>query len=361
MLMLAHEMIRFRGELRFQPLSAIDSDELAELRLATPQKLRLLQKHLYRMGKGGKPVIRVKAPIIKAQDRKRLAGELEGAEKLGKTADQKTLLLCDLDADSSVLQELGRLREIAFRAVGEGTGQSKDTDDFDLHYRHIIVWDEASQEIAGAYRFAEVWKWPEQAEKQLYSSGLFEFSQAGRQIFGSGLELGRSFVQPQFWGQRSLDYLWQGIGGYLASHPHIRYLFGPVSLSARLPVRARDMLVWHYGEHYRHPDCLAEPKHPFYLRQAEKEEMRHLFSCHDIEDDFVILREQLRHLNVKVPTLYRQYSEICHPGGVSFSAFNVDAKFSLCLDSLVCVDLNQLKPQKYDRYIRPFLTKEESA
>ena len=89
--------------------------------------------------------------------------------------------------------------------------------------------------------------------------------------------------------------------------------------------------------------------------------MRHLFSCHDMEDDFVILREQLRHLNVKVPTLYRQYSEICHPGGVSFSAFNVDAKFSLCLDSLVCVDLNQLKPQKYDRYIRPFLTKEEST
>lgn len=75
----------------------------------------------------------------------------------------------------------------------------------------------------------------------------------------------------------------------------------------------------------------------------------------DIEADFAWLREQLGHMQVRVPTLYRQYSDLCHPGGVSFSAFNVDAQFSMCLDSFVLVDLETVKPGKYERYVLPYL------
>ena len=75
----------------------------------------------------------------------------------------------------------------------------------------------------------------------------------------------------------------------------------------------------------------------------------------NIEDDFAAMREQLRHMQINIPTLYRQYADLCDKGGVSFSAFNVDAAFSMCLDSFVMVDLTAIKPAKYERYVQPYL------
>ena len=372
MLMLPAEMIKYSGQLRFHISAPISVDQIAKLALPRKQKIALLRKQLYGLAKGAKPVFAARANLIPPQDRACLKDELAAAEELGCTLDGKRIILFTPHAGSAVLEELGRLREQAFRAVGEGTGKSKDTDEYDLYYRHIIVWDEALLEIAGAYRLGEVWKWHAQDQQasteadmdewhvsnpceKLYSAQLFSFDGEVDKVMEAGLELGRSFVQPRFWGRRSLDYLWQGIGAYVARHPRVRYLFGPVSLSAALPIRARDMLVWHYQNYYAEKRFFARPKAPFKLSVPAIHEIEAVMSGTDIEADFAWLREQLGHMQVRVPTLYRQYSDLCHPGGVSFSAFNADAQFSMCLDSFVLVDLETVKPGKYERYVQPYL------
>jgi len=377
MLMLPREMIKTSGQLHFFTSPVIRPEEFLKLPVSRRQKVKLFRKHIYQLAKGRQPVFVTRASIIHPVDRQALKAELASAEELGKTSDNKRILLCSVQTGSALLDELGRLREEAFRAVGEGTGRRKDIDRFDPHYRHIIVWDEELLEIAGAYRLGEVWKWSAelsagrpkfdipkfdiQAQQELadklYSAELFEFDGEIDRVFEAGLELGRSFVQPRFWGKRSLDYLWQGIGAYVARHPEVRFLFGSVSLSASLPPRARNMLVWHYQSYYRDGPVHALPKTPFKLSPEAENEIESLMTGSDIEADFAAMREQLGHMQVRIPTLYRQYADLCDTGGVSFSAFNVDAAFSMCLDSFVMVDLAAIKPAKYERYVQPYLEK----
>ena len=276
---------------------------------------------------------------------------MEQAEILGKTADNKTIFLFDSTGHSVVLEEIGRLRERTFRFVGEGTGQCKDLDDFDHYYRHLILWDESACEIVGAYRLGEIWKWPHHDSRMLYSATLFDYTEAAAELFTAGLELGRSFVQPEYWGKRSLDYLWQGIGAYLARHPQVKYLFGPVSLSQNLPKKARDLLVCHYRHYYPDPQHLAYAKTP-YVCDAETES---LYAGQGNNDDsetaFTSLKSQLAFMGMKIPTLYKQYTDLCLPGGTRFCGFNIDENFGHCVDGLVVVDLDQVKPKKRTRYI----------
>ena len=378
MLLLPLEMIRYSGRFQFFTSPVITPEQLAPLSLSRKEKVNLLRKHLYQLPKNKPPVFTTKKSLIHPQSRQSLRLELKSAEKLGSTSDGKSILLFTPLRDSVVLDELGRLREEAFRAVGEGTGHKKDTDLYDAYYRHIIVWDDDLLEIAGAYRLGEVWKWCKQDEscfvasqhhfhrpsQGLYSESLFKFRDGSEngiannisEVMEAGLELGRSFVQPQFWGKRSLDYLWQGIGAYIARHPKVRYLFGPVSLSASLPARARDMLVWYYQNYYPESHFTAEPRAGFKLSTSAIAEMEKLMDGNDPQKDYANLRDQLSHMQMRVPTLYKQYSELCHYGGVSFSAFNVDSDFSMCLDSFVMVDLKKLKPAKYARYVEPYLS-----
>ena len=370
MLMLPREMIKTFGHLHFFTSPVIRPEQFVKLPVTRKQKVKLFRKHIYQLVKGRQPVFVTQASIIHPVDRQALKAELSAAEELGNTHDNKRILLCSVQPGSVLLEELGRLREEAFRAVGEGTGRKKDIDRFDPYYRHIIVWDEELLEIAGAYRLGEIWKWyadllvdhsmsdPEAYQtlfNKLYSAELFEFDGEIDRVFGAGLELGRSFVQPRFWGKRSLDYLWQGIGAYVARHPEVQFLFGSVSLSASLPPRARDMLVWHYQSYYRDGPVHALPKNPFKLSAEAENEIESLMTGSDIEADFAMMREQLGHMQVRIPTLYRQYADLCDTGGVSFSAFNVDADFSMCLDSFVMVDLTAIKPAKYERYVQPYL------
>lgn len=235
--------------------------------------------------------------------------------------------------------------------MGEGTGKSKDVDQFDQHYRHLVLWDEEDGEIAGAYRLGESWRWTAGIQPNLYCSTLFDWSDDMARFWSEGLELGRSFVQPRYWGMRSLDYLWQGIGAYVRHHPEVRYLYGPVSLSATIPKRARDMLVWHYGQHYPDPDGLAQAKTPYVIDQTTKTVLAELMPGHNREQDFSVLRSQLDFIGVRVPTLYKQYTDAFEKSGLRFCAFNVDATFKNCIDGLIIGDLTKLTAKKRKRYI----------
>jgi len=293
-------------------------------------------------------------PLAHAVDRGALRAEVLALRELGRTPDGKQIRVGRLKADSLLLRELGRLREQAFRAVGEGTGRAIDVDAYDTWYEHIVLWDAEAWQVAGAYRVcrgAEVLA--TRGLKGLYTASLFEFGSEAQAHAAEGMELGRSFVAPAYWGSRSLDYLWIGIGAYLRAHPEVRYLFGPVSISADLPIAAREQLVAYYGQHYgadgaleAAPRAPARARHPFrFLADAP------CYRGLDAEQSFKLLRANLDALGAKVPVLYKQYTELCEPGGARFLAFGVDPDFANCVDGLIEVDLQRIKPKKFQRYI----------
>ncbi|TCK08465.1 GNAT family N-acyltransferase [Marinobacterium mangrovicola] len=346
-LLLAQEMFNKRE--RTLPIrigETIPFSQLDTLPVASKIKAKLLKKHLYRIARNKSPLFKTEKTIAHPQNRQLLKQELRHAEQLGQTADGKKIYLFDYRSDSAVMAEIGRLREVAFRCVGEGTGARQDLDNYDRHYKHLILWDEDDLEIAGAYRLAEPG-----SKQSLYSASLFSYNEAMKPYLAQGIELGRSFVQPRYWGRRSLDYLWYGIGAYLRRHPEIRYLFGPVSLSNSYPKRARDLLVWFYRHYFPDTQGLGRSKNPYVIDSDTDAEMRRIFDGQDYSTDFAILKAQLEFLGVSVPTLYKQYSELCEPGGVRFLDFGVDADFNFCVDGLVLVDTQQVKARKRQRYI----------
>ncbi|WP_312108325.1 GNAT family N-acetyltransferase, partial [Stenotrophomonas indicatrix] len=273
---------------------------------------------------------------------------IAAATVLGQTADGKQILLASCAADSPLLRELGRLRELTFRQVGEGTGRSRDLDDFDLQYQHIVIWDGTAQRIAGAYRIMRgAQALARRGLAGLYSASLFRYSDDAIPRIAEGLELGRSFVVPDYWGSRSLDYLWQGIGAYLQCQPGIRYLFGAVSISAALPRDAREQLVAYYQRYYGAADGRVQSNRPFQYFAAPP-----CFGELDAVAAFDVLKANLAALGTGVPTLYRQYTDLCEPGGARFLAFGVDPDFSDSIDGLIEVDLHAIRPHKRKRYLR---------
>jgi putative hemolysin len=351
MLMLPREMTGFKGKIHLTIGQPVDARNLAKTPMRRSEKAQLVKRHLRRISRGKSPILTTRKSIIHPLDRQAIRTELRQAEKLGVTADDKHILLVEVHDGSAVMDEIGRLREMTFRAVGEGTGQHKDIDRFDRHYRHLVLWDEAALEIAGAYRLGEIWRWHDRSAASLYTHDLFEFSDGMQAIFPNGLELGRSFVQPQYWGRRSLDYLWQGIGAYLAKHPDVRYLFGPVSLSSSLPKTARDMIVHFYGTHFVDHGGLVRARLPHVIDPKTRDSLLDAMPGVDFEADYVCLRDRLAHMGMKVPTLYKQYADVCEAGGVRFCAFNIDPAFNHCTDGFVLVDIDFLKAKKRTRYL----------
>ncbi|HHH4558090.1 TPA: lysophospholipid acyltransferase family protein [Enterobacter roggenkampii] len=323
--------------------------------LSSREMAEQCRQHVMRLGKGVPGVFKTQCAIARPEDRATLKRALAQAESLGKTSDGKTIYLWQRNGqeDAPLLRELGRLREIAFRAVEEGSGKRRDTDCYDDDYLHLILWDEEDLEIVGAYRFMPT---AMQIEKRgvegLYSYSLFHYDDKMQDVLEHGIELGRSFIQPRYWGRRGLDYLWSGIGAYLARYPHYRYLFGPVSISGGLPPAARDLLVAFYRLWFPATHPLAASRQPY---PASLPDVLAQFGGVDYVDDLTKLKSLLGNLGCGIPPLYKQYSELCEPGGVQFIDFGSDPAFNNCVDGLVLVDLCYLKAYRYQRYIEAHL------
>ncbi|WP_088332174.1 lysophospholipid acyltransferase family protein [Lacimicrobium sp. SS2-24] len=313
------------------------------------QKVKLFKKHLYRIGQGKEGIFVTQRAIALPEDRRELSKAIKNeCELLGETGDGKHIYLYQYQGSSPVLREIGRLREVAFRAVGEGSNKRRDIDCYDSHYYHLLLWDKDDLEIVGAYRFGDAKKLAQNASGPgLYTASLFDYGKQMDYYFEQGLELGRSFVQPRYWGKRSLDYLWYGIGAFLTRHPHYRYLFGSVSISGALPAPAKDLLVQFYQLYFAGEQGLAVSNRPYALPV----ELQNQFHGNDYKTDFSRLKHLLANMGVAVPTLYKQYTEICEPEGVKFLSFGVDPDFNDCVDGLVLVDLMRLKEKKRQRYM----------
>ncbi len=351
-IMLVGEMFRQeRKQLHMTIGSIIPYGAYSGMAMHRSDKVKLFKKHLYRIGQGKRPLFFTESAIARPERKTDLKRAIGQGERLGKTPDGKTMYLFEPVDSSPVMREIGRLREQAFRAVGEGSGKRRDFDRFDWYYRHLILWDEEDLEITGAYRFVDAGKIVrDKGPDGLYSASLFKFDAASSPFLQEGLELGRSFVQQRYWGKRSLDYLWYGIGAFLAKNPQYRFLFGAVSISNAMPGLARELLVYFYKLYFAGASDISCSRNPFSF-SLPLATLAGEFTGDDYRADLRRLKSLLANLGTAIPPLYKQYAELCDPGGVTFLDFNIDPAFNNCVDGLVIVDLHKLKDQKRKRYM----------
>ncbi|MFT7860970.1 MAG: lysophospholipid acyltransferase family protein [Sulfurimonas sp.] len=317
------------------------------------QLVNLYKKHLYSL-KSKKNYFETQKAIAHPEDAKAVKKELKKSQLLGKTKDGKLIYLyASDDKNSIVVNEIGRLREISYRKVGEGINKKRDIDKYDRYYKHIILWDNEDLEIVGAYRIAEcAWVLENKCMTDLYTTTLFDYNEEFLHYLYDSIELGRSFVQPKYWGSRALDYLWYGIGAYLKNNPQIKYMFGPVSLSATLPQPAKDMILYYYDTYYGDKGTLVDAKIPYNFK-SDKSLIKRLegeFNSEDLKQNFKTLKRSLSTIGASVPTLYKQYSDLCEQDGIKFCAYNVDPDFSDCIDSFIVVEIDKIKQKQRERY-----------
>jgi len=353
--LLPHEMFKQKnGSLDFTIGEIIPHKSFANSPLHINIQVKLFRKHLYRIAKDKKPIFLTEKSIAHPENRQILKKELQSsAKRLGETADGKEIYLYEYSKGSVVLQEISRLREFTFRKVEEGTGKKRDKDAYDYYYKHIVLWDDKELEIAGAYRIAESnFVYNNYDKEGFYTHSLFAFDDKFEPYLSNSIELGRSFVQPKYWGSRALDYLWQGIGAYLYQHPHIKYMFGAVSLSSSIPKSAQELIVYYYDKYYGQKHELLDPRNRFSIATNSLKELSDIFDGNNVKEEFRVLKEQLNYYGVTVPTLYKQYTDLCEDGGLSFMGYNIDKEFGNCIDSFILVDVDKIKEKKRNRYIK---------
>ena len=351
-LLLSHEMFNKKSKrIGVKVGQIIPNENIAPKGIDKKFLLNLYRKHLYSLKKGKKSFFETQSAIAHPVSRIDLLNELKKSNLIGQTNDGKKIYLYDYTEDSIVLKELGRLRELSFRKVGEGVNKKRDTDKYDIYYQHIILWDENDLEIVGSYRIGNSdFIFKNIGVKGFYSNTLFKYNEEFMPYLKDSIELGRSFVQPKYWGTRALDYLWFGIGAYLRTNPNIKYMFGPVSISASFPRVAKDMMIFYYSHYFGDEENLIEPKVP-YSYSSNILEIKELFDLNDKKKDFKFLKSSLANIGVSIPTLYKQYSDIAEEKGVKFLGFNVDNDFADCIDGFILVEVEKIKDSARQRYI----------
>jgi putative hemolysin len=288
--------------------------------------------------------VRQRTPeIVRAVvDKARLASEIAALpreQRLFQAGDLE-VFITRAHAIQAVLEEIGRLRELTFRAVGEGTGKATDLDRFDASYLHLFVWNTAKHEIVGAYRLAGT-----DATRDLYTATLFKYTDDFLDRLGPALELGRSFVRPEYQkGFAPLLALWKGIGAFVARNPRYKTLFGPVSISNQYQTVSRELMVA-FLERYAslHEWAgLISSRNPF-RRRSGKSVPAEGFDLEALSDCVA----DLEPTRTGVPVLLRQYLKL----GGKLLGFNLDPEFSDALDGLIVVDLTKTEPKLLERYL----------
>ncbi|MBI3477666.1 MAG: lysophospholipid acyltransferase family protein [Acidobacteria bacterium] len=250
-----------------------------------------------------------------------------------------------------LLEELGRLREITFRAAGEGTGKRTDLDQFDNYYWHLLLWNKPKQELAGAYRAGntdEIIR--AHGIKGLYTNTVFRYDERLFMKIGSALELGRSFVRAEYQRQYApLLQLWKGIARFVAARPETPVLFGAVSISNEYSRLSREMIVQYFEsrDDGREFVDLIQPRTPFRTPKLRGLDCRALCDALHNLDELGEPISDVEEDGKGVPILIRQYDKV----GGKLVGFNLDRKFSDVVDGLVIVDLRETDPSVLERYM----------
>jgi putative hemolysin len=264
--------------------------------------------------------------------------------------DDFAVLLAKANEIPNVLHEIGRLRELTFRQVGEGTGKPIDLDRFDDHYWHLFVWHRHAREVAGAYRLGPSDEILARfGPNGFYTSQLFHWRQPFLRRISPALELGRSFVRPEY--QKTyapLLLLWKGIGQFLVRHPQYKLLFGPVSISNGYSAASRHLMVKFLSAYRQSPEFapLVRARNPFRQRPSKLADELIGATVWDVEELSALIAD-VETDRKGVPVLLKQYLKL----GGELAAFHVDRRFANALDGLIIVDLRKTDVRVLERYM----------
>ncbi|MCX4029121.1 lysophospholipid acyltransferase family protein [Endozoicomonas sp. SM1973] len=336
-------------QIPFKEVTALDSDQ------ALTEYLRMntyLLAHTHaRASQIDKQPAHSPQPIAQPQARAALAQNVAALPDSCLLIDngEFTVYCASADQLPTVLPEIGRLRELTFRAVGEGTGESADLDEYDQYYLHLFIWYPEQQAIVGAYRLGRL---DQLREKQglagLYTRSLFKYDQRFLDKLGQALEVGRSFVCAEY--QKSLAplfLLWKGIATYVAHNPQYKTLFGPVSISSDYQEFSRHLMARCLSAFHKHEVMagFVKPTNPLPKYKSNCWQPALLKGLADIQQ----LSKLINRIegDKGIPVLLRQYLKL----NGQLVCFNVDKDFNDALDGLIIVDLLAVPEKTLQRYM----------
>lgn len=308
--------------------------------------------------------------VIERVPREEILGELT-PERLLRTSNKGDNLIYIVDAHScpSTMREIGRLREIAFRDAGGGTGLECDIDMYDTMdppCRQLIVWDPGAQEIVGGYRFilGRDIRMEKEGVPRIATSHMFRFSEAFlSEYLPYTIELGRSFVATGYQSRKAgkkglyaLDNLWDGLGALTVLYPDIKYLFGKVTMYPAFGPDDRDLILGFMHKYFPDPDRLVEPFSPLPCN-ADSEEIRHIFSGNDFHSDYRILNKILREHGKAIPPLINAYMSLSPTMRIFGTAVNDE--FGDVEETGIFLKLSEILPEKKARHIATFTTSKQ--
>lgn len=301
--------------------------------------------------------------IISPVERDALRQELAKERFVKKTnnGDNEIYILSAVNSPMA-MQEIGRLRELSFRDSGGGTGKDADIDDYDRGengFKQLIVWNPEDQAIMGGYRFIHCKNLEIGANGQVKTptAKLFHYSpQFVKDYIPRTIELGRSFVQPDYQpsknlrkGMYALDNLWDGLGGLIVDYPDVEYFFGKVTMYRHFDAFARDLILYFMQHYFPDPDKLVYPHDPLTYKTDIKS-VRQVFKGDDYAGDYKMLVQQVRKQNENIPPLVNAYMALSATMRTFGTAWN--KSFGDVEETGILVTINDIFPEKKDRHIQ---------
>ena len=305
-------------------------------------------------------------PIISPVDKHLLEEELERSHFVRNTNNgRKKIYVFKAHEAPNLMNELGRLREITFRDAGGGTGHSVDIDQFDIAahpFIQLIVWDPVEKEIVGGYRFIHGRDIPCDGAGCLNSATaeLFEFSDRfTRDYLSRSIELGRSFVQPEYQptinlkkGLYSLDNLWDGLGAMIIDNPDIKFFFGKMTMYPDYDRTSRDIILFFLKKYFPDKEHLLTPKFPVKIETSD-DFIEPLFTGTSYDENYKILIHQIRKRNANIPPLVNAYMNLS-PTMVTFGTC-LNHEFGEVEETGIMINIEDIYPRKKERHLTSYI------
>ncbi|MDO9542519.1 MAG: GNAT family N-acyltransferase [Kiritimatiellia bacterium] len=294
-------------------------------------------------------------PVAPAVETSILRGEIEALppEQMLTQSGGFVVYIARAQQIPQTLNEIGRLRELTFREVHEGTGQPADLDRFDPYYLHLFLWNQKKSELVGAYRLGltDVIL-QNQGAKGLYTTTLFKFKRPLLDMLKGAIEIGRSFVRSEYQKEYScLALLWRGIGHFVVLHPKYKILFGPVSISQDYHSFSKNLIVQFLRQNKLHQELAryVKARSPYRALRTAKADRQTLATLANDVDDISLLIAEIEKDGKGIPILLKHYLRL----NARILSFNVDRRFSNVIDSLILVDMTKSDGKLLGRFMSP--------
>ena len=310
--------------------------------------------------------------IIQPVDKELLKSELTADKQLRLTnKSNNEIYIVTAHNAPNVMREIGRLREMAFREAGGGTGKPLDIDEFDTCencYKQLIVWNPDAEEILGGYRYqyGSEWEIQDNGQPKLATSHMFHFSEKFmKEYMPYTVELGRSFVSIPYQSSRmgakslfALDNLWDGLGALTVIKPNIKYFFGKMTMYPSYIRRGRDMILYFLKKHFDDKDNLIVPMKPLKI-ETDPQELAELFCKDDFREDYVILNTEIRKLGYNIPPLVNAYMNLSPTMRLFGTAINYG--FGDVEETGILIAIDEILEDKRKRHIDTFIKEHPEA